>query len=180
VILEPEPWEESTSFGPVSGVGEMVDPELAKLRYRLWRRVMAPYLQEAWVPLLLGRTSRSLFLTLKGWPDWTNLRKAQISLPGCRTAAEWRQVAGETGAPPWLEKFQELLAALLGVAAGQEDDLEAAAQELQEFVDAEVAARWPLPSTWRWDLEVWAPDPDTDEEGPILCWRGAGVGVLPG
>ena len=48
-ILKPEPWDDRASYGPVSGVAETVDPELAKLRYRLWRRVMAPE----------SRTSRS-------------------------------------------------------------------------------------------------------------------------
>ena len=178
-ILTPEPWEEKGSFGPVPGVGEMVDPELAKLRYRLWRRVMGPHLTEPWAPLLLGRTSRSLFLTLKGWPDWTDLKRVQIPLPGCRTVAEWRQVAGEAGAPPWLKQFQDLLAALLAAAAGK-TDLEDAAQRLQEFLEDEVAARWPLPSVWRLDLEVWLPAPDAGDEGPILCWSDAGAGILPG
>jgi hypothetical protein len=178
-ILKPEAWEERPSFGPVPGVGEMVDPELAQLRYRLWRRVMAPYFKEPWAPLLLGRTSRSLFLTLKGWPDWTDLRKVQIPLPGCRSASEWLAAAGESGAAPWLGKFQELLAGLLGAAAEQED-LEAAAQGLKEFVDQELAARWPSAAAWRWDLEVWAASAATEEGGPVLCWGGAGVGVLPG
>jgi hypothetical protein len=178
-ILKPEPWEERPSFGPVPGVGEMVDPDLAQLRYRLWRRVMAPYLKEPWTPLLLGRTSRSLFLTLKGWPDWTDLRKVQIPLPGCRSQSEWLAAAGESGAASWLGKFQELLAGLLGAAAG-EKDLEAAAQGLREFVDQELAARWPSPAAWRWDLEVWAASAPTDEGGPVLCWSGAGTGVLPG
>ncbi len=178
-VLKSEPWEESVSFRAVPGVGEMVDPELAQLRYRLWRRVMAPYLTEPWAPLLLGRTSRSLFLTLKGWPDWTNLKKVQIPLPGCRSGSEWLAVAGDSGAPPWLGKFQELLTALLAAAAGQED-LGAAARGLIEFVNDEVAARWPLPPAWSWDLEVWAPDAATQGDGPVLCWRGAGIGVLPG
>jgi hypothetical protein len=178
-ILQPESWEEKTSFGAVPGVGEMVDPELARLRYRLWRRVMDSYLQGPWCPLLLGRTSRSLFLTLKGWPDWTGLRKVQISLPGVRNAAEWQQVAGQGNPPPWLGKFQDLLTALLAVAADR-DDLEGPARELQEMVDREVAARWPFPSIWQWDLEVWAPDSDRDDGQPVLCWPGAGAGVLPG
>jgi hypothetical protein len=178
-ILTPEPWEDKVSFGPVPGVSEMVDPDLARLRYRLWLRVLAPYLREPWTPLLLGRTSRSLFLTLKGWPDWTGLRKVQIPLPGCRTAAEWLKVAGETGAPPWLRGFQELLAALLAVAA-QEEDLGDADRRLKEFVEDAVMARWPCPAVWRWDLEIWLPDTPGEEEGPVLCWGGAGAGVLPG
>jgi hypothetical protein len=61
-ILKPEPWDDRVSYGPVSGVAETVDPELAKLRYRLWLRVMAPETPDQSVPLLLGRASRPLFL----------------------------------------------------------------------------------------------------------------------
>ena len=77
---------------------------------------MAPHLQDSWAPLLLGRTSRSLFLTLKGWPEWTGLKKVQISLPGCRSAEEWRQICGNGTAPPWQERAVGLLAAILEVA----------------------------------------------------------------
>lgn len=177
-ILAPEPWEEKLSFGPVPGVGEMVDTDLARLRYLLWRRVMAPYLEEPWVPLLLGRTSRPLFLSLRGWPQWTDLKKVQVSLPGCRSEAECRAAQGDDGKPQWLERFAELLAALLAAAASSQD-LEHPAQQLQEFVDHTVAAQWPSSMTWKWDLEIWTPDPKT-EEGPVLCWPGAGAGILPG
>ena len=111
-ILKPEPWDDRASYGPVSGVAETVDPELAKLRYRLWRRVMAPETPDQSVPLLLGRASRPLFLTLKGWPDWTALRKVQICLTrlpewgrvvaGCgriRPAALAGEVCGSPGGP---------------------------------------------------------------------------------
>jgi hypothetical protein len=178
-ILQPEPWEETQSFGPVPGVEETVDADLATLRYRLWRRVMASQLTEPWAPLLLGRTSRSLFLTLKGWPEWTNLQRVQLPLPGCRSATEWQQVAGEAGAPPWRTQFQDLLADLLAAAAGQ-GDLKNSEGRLKEFLANEVTARWPVPSPWLWDLEVWLPGPETDDTGPILCWSKAGAGVLPG
>jgi hypothetical protein len=176
-ILTPEPWDESVSFGQVPGVGEMVDPEMALLRYRLWRRVMAPALLEPFAPLLLGRTSRPLFLALKGWPEWTNLIAAQIPLPGCRSEGEWRQVAGKTGAPTWQEEFQGRLAALLEAAADQ-GDFSGEAQVLKDFVARKVAARWPFPDPWQMNLEVWAPD--KEEEGPVLCWGEAGTGILPG
>jgi len=39
-------------------------------------------------------------------------------------------------------------------------------------------ANWPFPVIWAFNLEVWAPD-SADEE-PVLCWSGAGAGVLPG
>ena len=167
------------SYGPVSGVAETVDPELAKLRYRLWRRVMAPELTDQSVPLLLGRASRPLFLTLKGWPDWTALRKVQLSLPGCRNGAEWLKVAGEAGQPPWQEKFVDLLGALL-TAAADNQELEAASRELQEFVDDDIVAGWPLPEVWNWDLEIWGPDAAPEANGPVLCWGSAGAGILPG
>lgn len=178
-ILKPEPWDDGGSFGPVSGVPETVDPELAQLRYHLWRRVMAPDLPDQSVPLLLGRTSRALFLTLKGWPDWTALRKVSLALPGCRSDAERLEVAGDAGRPPWQPKFVELLNAVLtAAAAGQ--DLVAASRELREFVAQDIPAAWPFPDIYHWDLEVWGPQAAPREEGPVLCWAGAGAGILPG
>jgi len=176
-ILTPEPWEERPSFGPVPGVQEMVDPDLARLRYRLWERIMAPHLQNPWVPFLLGRTSRSLLLTLKGWPEWTGLKKIEVSLPGCRSAEEWLKVCGKGEAPPWQAQAVELLAALLD-AASDPQEMEAAAQRLNEFLANTVIANWPFPVIWPFDLEIWAPD--SEDEEPVLCWTGAGAGVLPG
>jgi hypothetical protein len=178
-ILKPESWDDRGSFGPVSGVAETVDPELAQLRYRLWRRVMAPDLPNRSVPLLLGRASRPLFLTLKGWPDWTALQAVKLSLPGCRNGGEWLQVAGDAGRPPWQEKFVDLLAALLTTAADNQE-LKAASRELQKFVEDDIAAHWPLPAVWNWDLEIWGPNAAPDADSPVLCWDGAGKGILPG
>ncbi|MFZ5447195.1 MAG: hypothetical protein ACOZFS_00960 [Thermodesulfobacteriota bacterium] len=178
-VLKPERWEDPTSYGPVSGVEEMVDPELAELRYLLWRRVMQPFLENQAAPLLLGRTSRSLFLTLKGWPDWTGLKTVRLGLPGCRNRIEWQGVAGDSGKTDWQDKFLELLGALLtGVADHQ--DLHESSQELQEFISDVIVARWPYPAVWNWDLEIWGMDGAPDEKGPILCWAGAGEGILPG
>ncbi|MFA5111385.1 MAG: hypothetical protein WC443_08280 [Desulfobaccales bacterium] len=178
-ILTPEPWDERASFGPVPGIEEMVDPELAQLRYQLWRRVMAPFLEDQSVPLLLGRTSRALFLTLKGWPDWTSLKPVRLALPGCRNGAEWLTVCGDAGQPPWQRKFIDLLADFLTKVADQED-IEAASGELQEFVEDEIVARWPFPAVWNWNLEIWPRSAAPAEEWPILCWSGAGAGILPG
>jgi hypothetical protein len=178
-IFKAEPWDDGKSLGPVPGIEEMVDPELAQLRYRLWRHVLAPHLQDRSVPLLLGRTARALFLTLKGWPDWTVLRTVRLALPGCRSSTEWQTVCGDTGQPSWQAQFLGLLAALLtAVADGQEP--QAASRELQKFVEDELVSRWPLPAGWNWDLEIWAPKPATKTEGPVLCWGGAGAGILPG
>jgi hypothetical protein len=178
-ILTPEPWENESSSGPVDGVEEMVDPELAQLRYRLWRRVMAADLKDQVVPLLLGRTSRALFLTLKGWPDWTALKTLRLALPGCRSETEWLQVVGDAGRPAWQPKFVELLAALLTAVAAPQEPHDAL-RELRQFVEDDVAASWPSPAVWHWDLEIWLPDASPGTNGPVLCWGGAGGGILPG
>ncbi len=179
-ILAPEAWEEKPAFASVPGVGEMVDPEMAKLRYRLWERVMAEYLEEAAVPLLLGRTSRSLFLSLRGWPQWTDIKMAQVALPGCRNAQEWQAICGQGGSPPWREGFVELLEACLSAAETDFQELQEASRNLEEFTQNQVAAQWPLPLDWKLELEIWMPDHSEEEEGAVLCWRGAGDGVLPG
>jgi hypothetical protein len=178
-ILAPEPWEERLHLGPVPGIGEMVDPELAKLRYQLWKRVMAPHLQDQWAPLLLGRTARSIFLTLKGWPQWTGLQSVQVPLPGCRSEAEWARVKEDAGLGSHLAKFGELLSSALSSATDGEK-IPAVFGELQDFVEAYLAPNWPLAPLWNWTLEIWGPDGDMEEAGPVLCWAGAGGGVLPG
>jgi hypothetical protein len=178
-ILAPEPWEERLHFGPVPGVGEMVDPELARLRYHLWRRVMAPYLQDNWSPLLLGRTSRSIFLTLKGWPEWTGLHAVQITLPGCRSEEEWARVRESADLGSRLAKFGELLSqGLAGVA--DSDKIPVVSGELQDFVKAYLLPHWPLAPVWNWHLEIWEPGGEEEETVPVLCWAEAGAGVLPG
>jgi len=178
-ILKPEPWEDQPAFN-VPGVEEMVDPELAKLRHRLWLRVMAPYLEGDYAPLLLGRASRSLFLTLKGWPRWTGLQWVELGLPGCRSAEELRAAGGAAGPPPWQPRFRELLAACIEAAYRDFPALETAARGLREFVAQEVAGSWPAPVEWQWDLEIWMPDGELDNPNPVLCWTGAGKGILPG
>jgi hypothetical protein len=178
-IFRPEPWDKGESFEPVPGVAEMVDPELAQLRYHLWRRTLAPYLQDQSAVLLLGRTSRALFLTLKGWPDLTGIQTVQLALPGCRNSAEWQAICGDAHQPPWQDQFAALMGALLTtMAEGQEP--QAASRKLQKFVDRDILAAWPLAAEWNWDLEIWAPEAAPDKAGPVLCWTGAGAGVLPG
>ncbi|MBI4643219.1 MAG: hypothetical protein HY743_05705 [Deltaproteobacteria bacterium] len=178
-ILAPEPWEERPQLGPVPGIGEMVDPELAKLRYHLWQRIMTPYLQDHWTPLLLGRTARPIFLTLRGWPQWTGLRAVQAPLPGYRSEEEWARVMDDAKLGEHLAKFRELLSAALTSAADSQE-LPAVSQKLQNFVEKFLAPNWPLSPLWNWTLEIWGPDPDWEEAMPVLCWAGAGAGVLPG
>lgn len=178
-ILAPEPWEERLHLGPVPGIGEMVDPELAKLRYHLWQRVMAPYLRDPWTPLLLGRTARSLFLTLRGWPQWTGLHAVQVPLPGCRSEAEWARVREDTGLGSHLAKFGEMLSSGLTSAADSEK-IPGVSAELEDFVKEYLVPNWPLTPIWNWNLEIWGPNREAEETAPVLCWAEAGVGVLPG
>ncbi|MCL4503387.1 MAG: hypothetical protein M1438_16300 [Deltaproteobacteria bacterium] len=175
-ILTPEPWEDRPSYSREAGALEMVDPDLARLRYALWRRVMAPQLQDPWAPFLLGRTARSLFLALKGWPESPGPQSVKFSLPGMHTAEEWRTVCPNGKAPPWQAQAVELLGALLEEASDLET-LETAAGELGEFITGEVLGNWPFPVIGKFDLEVWVAD--AEGQAPVFCWSGAGSGNLP-
>jgi hypothetical protein len=177
-ILAPEPWEERPFSGSAPGIGEIVDPELARMRYFLWQRTMAPYLEGKWTPLLLGRTARPIFLTLKGWPEWPGPRTAMLSLPGCRSEAEWLKVRDDSGLAERLPEFGGMLARAL-TRVGESPDLAAAVGEIQEFAARVLTPGWPLDSPWTWDLEIWGPEPDETEGRPVLCWTGAGSRVLP-
>ncbi|MEW6387663.1 MAG: hypothetical protein AB1491_09145 [Thermodesulfobacteriota bacterium] len=178
-ILSPEPWVQRVDFGPVPGIKEMVDPELARLRYLLWRREMGPYLQDPWAPFLLGRSSQAIFASLKEEGGVKQTQPVQISLPGCRSQDEWRKVRGEAGSPGWLGTFQEMLAECLGTAAkGQ--DVNLPAQKLNRWLEEVVALSWPVQPMWRWGLEVWAVETETEAWQPVLSWAGAGGDIMPG
>ncbi len=179
-ILRPEPWDEQVDFGQVPGIKEMVDPELARLRYLLWQRVMKPHLTGRWTPLLLGRTSRAIFGTLQDWPAMTLMRGARVPLPGCRSEAEWLQACGPGNFPVWLQEFQQLLAGCLEAAARGEG-LDEEAGRFKDWVEEAVASTWPGETTWQWELEIWPVTPGKhDDFGPVLCWAGAGTDILPG
>jgi hypothetical protein len=173
-ILSPQPWENKKSFG-TTGIKEMVDPELSRLRYLLWRREMARHLEGQWAPVLLGRTARAIFGSLRGWPDWNLIKVAKVKLPGVRSEVEWREAAGSDG-PAWRGEFAQLLETCLE-AAGDLQALESRARDLQEFLDQAVLPSWPGPPGWYFDLEVWCREEDW---GPVLCWAGAGADILPG
>jgi hypothetical protein len=179
-ILAPEPWIENPGLGQVPGVEEMVDADLARLRYFLWRQTMAPHLQEPWAPFLLGRSARAIYLVLHGWPERNQVRQVQISLPGCRNEVEWRAAGGEAQTPGWLEHFTGLWQNCLE-AADTFDGLAAGAATLRHWVKQELLKLWPADSTWRWHLEIWAADPDREAApGPVICWAGAKADLLPG
>ena len=179
-ILSPEPWDNRKSFG-TTGLKESVDPELARLRYLLWRREMAPHLEGNWTPLLLGRTSRAVFGSLKEWPGWNFIKMVQVRLPGIRTETAWREVAGEgPGGPAWRGRFEEHLAACLE-AAGDFPALKSRAGELKDYLEKAVVPAWPVEPVWHLELEIWAQEADEEEDwGPVLCWAGAGADILPG
>lgn len=177
-ILSPEPWDNHQSFG-VTGLKEMVDPELARLRYLLWRREMAPHLTGQWAPLLLGRTARAIFGSLRGWPGWSFIKMAKVRLPGVRSEEEWREVAG-SGGPAWRGVFARHLEACLE-AAGDIQTLQSQAGDLREFLEQTALPGWPGEPAWYFDLEIWVREEDEEEDwGPALCWAGAGADILPG
>ncbi len=177
-ILSPEPWDNRQSYG-TTGLKEMMDPELARLRYLLWRREMAPYLKENWAPFLLGRTSRAIFASLKGWPSWNFIKSVQVPLPGVRSEKAWRELTGQ-GKGPDPRGFEQHLAACLA-AAGDYQALTQQTEDFKEYLEKVVAPAWPGEPDWYFDLEIWAHEgEDETDRGPVLCWLGAGVDILPG
>ncbi len=168
-ILAPEPWEERPDYQTAPGVVELPDPDLARLRYHLWRRVLGPELKDSWAPLLLGRTSRALFLALRGWPEAAAPRTAQVTLPGCQTARELEAVLAAGKQAGWREEFVDLLTGVLA-ATGQFAELQAAAMRLAAFTAQTLEPGWPFPPLNRWTLEIWAPEGAGSGEGPVLCW----------
>ncbi|MBW1990901.1 MAG: hypothetical protein JRI59_01990 [Deltaproteobacteria bacterium] len=176
-ILSPEPWDQGAGFSP-AGITEMMDPELARLRYLLWRREMAPYLKDKWAPLLLGRTSRAIFGALKGWPHWSLIKSVKVQLPGVRSEEECWQAGGQEG-PSWREGFLRHLEACLEVS-GELSSLQNRAKELENFLEETVLPAWPGEPEWLFELEIWAEEEEEEDWGPVLCWAGAGAGILPG
>ncbi len=179
-ILSPEPWDAKKSFGATQ-LKEMVDPELGRLRYLLWRREMAPHLEGQWAPVLLGRTSRAIFGSLRGWPGWNFIKMAKVKLPGVLSEGEWREAAGSDG-PAWRGEFAQQLENCLE-AAGDIETLQSRAGELRKFLEEVVLPAWPGEPAWYFDLEIWAEEEEEGEEedwGPVLCWAGAGADILPG
>jgi len=177
-ILRPEPWESPQGFEAAPGLSEMADPEMARLRYLLWQQVMKPHLVPPWAPFLLGRTSRAMFAALQEPAAWQKVSRVRCSLPGCRSAQDWQKIAAHTDNASWPAEFRQRLSACLE-ATGEVATLKAQAQELNAWL-ATVAAAWPMPVDWWWDLEIWTAGPEPEHTGPVLCWLGAGADILPG
>jgi hypothetical protein len=178
-IFRPEPWADPSGFGPVAGVKEVADPELARLRYLLWRRVMGEAMAGAWAPLLLGRGAGAVFGALLGWPEWTFIGRTVVNMPGVKDAAALQAAQALLAASPWQGQFQVRLEACLEAAAGR-GDLKAAAGELTAFAQG-FAQAWTEEPAWWWPLEIWTrPENSAWEWGPVLCGAPDGKDILPG
>ncbi len=176
-ILTPEPWEPRPDYGRVPGVKEMVDPEMARLRFTLWQRELAADSPGPWAPFLLSRTSRAIFGALKGWPAWNQVAQVSVNLPGISHEAAWREV----GEPAWQPDFAAELEAMLEAADRGAQSLAQQAPRFRQFIQEVVDASWPLAPRLNWELEIWARDPDEEEEfGPVLCWGEVSRNILPG
>jgi hypothetical protein len=179
-ILTPESLEEPGSLsGPPGGI-EVLDPEMARLRYLLWKREMGPILKPESAPLLLGRTSQTIFTSLRKEAGGSQTPRVRVALPGCRTEDEYQAAKNAQKAGEWLQGFQELLGACL-TAAAQGTDLKARAQELTRWLEEELPRHWPEVPSWTWDLEIWGRDLQAGEGGEtLLAWGGLGKEVVPG
>jgi hypothetical protein len=179
-ILAPEPLEESGSFSGLPGAPEFLDPETARLRYLLWKREMGAYLGPDSAPVLLGRTSQTIFASLRQEVGTVQPPLVRFKLPGCRTAEEYQAARKAEAAAGWVQGFQELLGANL-TAAHQGTDLGQPARELTTWLEEELPRHWPEVPVWTWDLEIWGRDPEAGEGGEmLLAWAGLGKEVVPG
>jgi hypothetical protein len=177
-ILSPETLEEPGSSSRSPGGIEVLDPEMARLRYLLWKREMGPILTPESAPLLLGRTSQTIFTSLRREAGEGQTSRVRLALPGCRTEEEYQ--TGLKTAAAWRQGFQELLGACL-TAANQGTILEPRAQELTHWLGEELPRYWPEIPSWTWDLEIWGRDPGAGEGGEtLLAWGGLGKKVVPG
>jgi hypothetical protein len=179
-ILAPESLEEPGSLSGLPGASEFLDPDTARLRYLLWKREMGALLGPESAPLLLGRTSQSIFASLRNEAGAIRPPLVRFKLPGCRTEDEYQAVRKAETAADWQKGFQELLEVCL-TAADQGADLGQPAQELTRWLEEELPRHWPEVPSWTWDLEIWGRDPEAGEGGEtLLAWAGLGKGVVPG
>ncbi len=177
-ILSPEPLEEPGSGSASPGDIEVLDPEMARLRYLLWRREMGSYLAPESAPFLLGRSSQTIFTSLRREAGGEPAPRVRLVLPGCRTQEEYQ--AAQKTAAEWRHGFQELLRACLD-AADQGADLDERAQAFTRWLSDELPRYWAEIPTWTWDLEIWGRDPEVSEGGETLvAWGGLGKEIVAG
>lgn len=179
-LLSPEPWEEQGVLAATPGEIEMLDPETARLGYLLWRREMKAHLGAGSTPLLLGRTSSAIFASLRKEAGGPSATPERLTLPGCRTAEEFRAARGEGPAPPWQEEFETRLADCLQ-AATEGTALAPPIRALARWLEGDLARQWPGNPSLSWELEIWAREPKAGEGGEaLLGWGGLGKEVVPG
>ena len=177
-VLAPETWEEPGSFTGMPGDKEILDPETARLRYLLWRREMGAFLGPESAPILLGRTSQTIFASLRMEAGETPAPLVRFKVPGCRREEEFQ--AGRKAAAGWQKEFQELLENCLATA-DQGGDMEQPTQGLSRWLAEELPRQWPEAPSWTWELEIWDRDPEVEEGGEtLLVWGGLGKEVVPG
>jgi len=179
-VLAPESWEEPGDFTGMPEGKEVLDPETARLRYLLWRREMGAFLGPESAPLLLSRTSQSIFTSLRMEAGKGPAPLVRFRMPGCRLEEEYQAAKKLEVAAGWQSKFQTLLEACLA-AADQGADMEQPAQELTRWLREELPRQWPEAPYWTWDLEIWGRDSEVAEGGEaLIAWGGLGKEVVPG
>jgi hypothetical protein len=179
-VLTPDAWEEPGGLGAAPEAVEVLDPGTARLRYLLWRREMGALLGPESVPLLLGRTSQTIFTSLRREAGGGAAPRVRFRLPGCRTEDEYQAAKQAATKGGWQGEFHQRLGACL-LAAQPGEDLAASARELNRWIAAELPPLWPGLPSWTWDLEIWAGEPEIKEGGEtLLAWGGLGKAVVPG
>jgi|UniRef100_A0A7C5EMA6 hypothetical protein len=179
-IFAPEPWEKEGTLPPIPGEPEILDAETARLRYLLWRREMKPHLESGAFPLLLGRTSRAIFASLRRKVGAAPKTMVRLSLPGCRSASHCQRIRGPSRIPPWQPHFQERLKSCL-LAAHKRDDPGFTAQELRRWVEIDLLNLWPEEPTCFTELEIWEAAPEAEEGGEaLLVWGSPGPPIVAG
>jgi hypothetical protein len=179
-ILAPETLGEPEDFTVSPGEKEVLDPETARLRYLLWQRELGALLTPESLPLLLGRTARTIFASLRQEAGGGKAPQVRFTLPGCRTEDQYHVAKNGERAVGWQREFDRMLGACL-TAADQGADLERPASELTQWLAEELPQQWPGIPLWTWDLEIWNREPKTREGGEaLLAWGGLGKEVVPG
>ena len=179
-VLAPETWEEPESFTGMPAGKEVLDPEMARVRYLLWRREMGEFLGPESVPLLLGRTSQTIFTTLRMEAGEAAAPLARFRVQGCRQEDVYQAARKIAAASGWQKEFHKLLGACLA-AADQGANLAHTAQELSRWLGEELLRQWPEGPSWTWDLEIWGRNPEVEEGGEtLIAWGGLGKKVVAG
>jgi hypothetical protein len=178
--LVPEAWEEPGGLVTAPEDTEVLDPDTARLRYLLWRREMGALLGPGSVPLLLGRTSQTIFTSLRREAGGGAAPRVRFRLPGCRTEDEYQTAKDAATQSGWRKEFHQKLGVCLN-SAEQGAGLELSVRELGRWTTEELPRLWPGLPSWTWDLEIWAGEPDITEGGEtLLAWGGLGKAVVPG